>query len=70
MRRVRRGKANLARVQIGDLTAEIPTLSLDRLGLVERQDAVATFKASGTRLVPLDAGTTPRPVEDRLCVPI
>jgi ABC-type sulfate/molybdate transport systems ATPase subunit len=45
--------ANLARVQVGGLTAEITTMSLDRMGLSEGDQAVATFKAAGTRLVPL-----------------
>jgi len=45
--------AALARVQIGGLTAEITTMSLDRLGLSEGDEAVASFKAAGTRLVPL-----------------
>lgn len=45
--------AALARVQVGGLTAEITTMSLDRLGLAEGDEAVASFKAAGTRLVPL-----------------
>jgi molybdate transport system ATP-binding protein len=49
--------ANRARVQVGSLTAEITTVSLDRLGLAEGQAAVLSFKATGTRLVPLDSGS-------------
>ena len=44
-----------ARVQVGPLTAEITTESVDRLALVEGQWAVASFKAVATRLVPLEA---------------
>jgi molybdate transport system ATP-binding protein len=46
--------ANRARVQVGPLTAEITAASAERLGLREGEWAVATFKASGTRLVPLE----------------
>ena len=49
--------ANRARVQVGSLTAEITTVSLDRLGLAEGQAAVLSFKATDTRLVPLDSGS-------------
>jgi molybdate transport system ATP-binding protein len=48
--------ANRARVQVGPLTAEITAASAERLGLGEGEWATATFKASGTRLVPLDPG--------------
>jgi molybdate transport system ATP-binding protein len=44
---------NRVRVRIGTLTAEITTLAASRIGLEEGQPAVATFKATGTRLVPL-----------------
>jgi molybdopterin-binding protein len=44
---------NRVRVRIGALTAEITTLAASRIGLEEGQPAVATFKATGTRLVPL-----------------
>jgi molybdate transport system ATP-binding protein len=44
---------NRVRVRIGPLTAEITTLAASRIGLEEGQPAVATFKATGTRLVPL-----------------
>lgn len=47
--------SNRARVQVATLTAEITTMSLDRMGLAEGDEAVATFKATGTRLVPLDS---------------
>jgi molybdate transport system ATP-binding protein len=49
--------ANRARVQVGPLTAEITAASAERLGLREGEWAVATFKASGTRLVPLGSRT-------------
>jgi molybdate transport system ATP-binding protein len=48
--------ANRARVQVGPLTAEITAASAGRLGLSEGEWATASFKASGTRLVPLDPG--------------
>ena len=48
--------SNLARVQVAGLTAEITTMSLERMGLAEGDEAVATFKATGTRLVPLGRG--------------
>jgi molybdate transport system ATP-binding protein len=47
--------ANRARVRIGPVTAEITTLSADRLALAEGEWAVASFKATGTRLVPMGA---------------
>ena len=48
--------SNRARVQVGGLTAEITTMSLERMGLAEGEEAVVSFKATGTRLVPLDSG--------------
>jgi molybdate transport system ATP-binding protein len=45
---------NRIRVQIGPLTAEITEASAQRLDLREGETAVASFKATGTRLVPLD----------------
>jgi molybdate transport system ATP-binding protein len=45
---------NRVRVQIGPLTAEITEASAQRLDLREGETAVASFKATGTRLVPLD----------------
>jgi molybdate transport system ATP-binding protein len=41
-----------ARVQVGPLVAEVTGASLERLGLSEGDVVVATFKATGTRLVP------------------
>jgi molybdate transport system ATP-binding protein len=45
---------NRARVTIGPLTAEITAASVERLGLRPGTRAVASFKAAGTRLLPLD----------------
>jgi molybdate transport system ATP-binding protein len=42
-----------ARVTIGPITAEITGASVERLGLEEGRPAVATFKATVTKLVPL-----------------
>jgi molybdate transport system ATP-binding protein len=42
---------NRARVRLGPLTAEVTTSSLERLGLEVGSHAVASFKATGTRLV-------------------
>ncbi len=42
---------NRARVTIGPLTAEITVDSLRRLGLADGQQAYASFKATGTRIV-------------------
>ncbi len=47
---------NRVRVAVGPITAEVTALSADRLGLAEGEMAIASFKASGTRLVALDAG--------------
>jgi molybdate transport system ATP-binding protein len=44
---------NRARVQLGPLVAEITTASLERLGCREGDRLVASFKATGTRLVEL-----------------
>ncbi|HEV3407213.1 MAG TPA: ABC transporter ATP-binding protein [Gaiellaceae bacterium] len=44
---------NRARVRVGPLVAEITTASLDRLGCREGDRLVASFKATGTRLVSL-----------------
>jgi molybdate transport system ATP-binding protein len=44
---------NRVRVRIGPLTAEITAASAERMGLHEGETAVASFKATGTRLVPL-----------------
>jgi molybdate transport system ATP-binding protein len=48
---------NRARVTIGPLTAEITVDSLRRLGLKPGQDAYASFKATGTRIVASKGGT-------------
>jgi molybdate transport system ATP-binding protein len=40
------------RVRVGPLVAEVTGASIERLGLSEGDDVVATFKATGTRLVP------------------
>jgi molybdate transport system ATP-binding protein len=42
-----------ARVQVGPLTAEVTTASVERLGLKPGGAVVASFKATGTKLVPL-----------------
>jgi ABC-type sulfate/molybdate transport systems ATPase subunit len=44
---------NRARVSIGGLTAELTAASVERLGLEVGTPAVASFKATGTRLVAL-----------------
>jgi ABC-type sulfate/molybdate transport systems ATPase subunit len=44
---------NRVRVRIGPLTAEVTEASAQRLELARGGSAVATFKATGTRLVPL-----------------
>jgi molybdate transport system ATP-binding protein len=44
---------NRVRVRVGPLTAEITSASAERLGLVEGEPVVASFKATATRLVPL-----------------
>jgi ABC-type sulfate/molybdate transport systems ATPase subunit len=44
---------NRVRVRIGPLTAEVTAASAAKLGLARGGVAVATFKATGTRLVPL-----------------
>jgi molybdate transport system ATP-binding protein len=41
------------RVRVGPVTAEVTTASAERMGFHEGDRAVAVFKASGTRLVPL-----------------
>ncbi|HET7568089.1 MAG TPA: ABC transporter ATP-binding protein [Gaiellaceae bacterium] len=45
--------ANRVRVRIGPVTAEVTAASAERLGLARGGIAYATFKATGTRLVPL-----------------
>jgi molybdate transport system ATP-binding protein len=44
---------NRARVRIGPLTAEVTTQSVERLGLHEGDVVVASFKATGARLLPV-----------------
>ena len=44
---------NRVRVRLGPVTAEVTAASAERLGLREGQPAYASFKATGTRLVPL-----------------
>ena len=44
---------NRVRVRVGPLTAELTTASVERLGLAIGDNVVASFKATGTRLVPL-----------------
>ncbi len=44
---------NRVRVRIGPVTAEVTASSAERLGLAGGGVAYATFKATGTRLVPL-----------------
>jgi molybdopterin-binding protein len=40
-------------VRVGPLTAELTAASVERLALVVGDPVVASFKATGTRLVPL-----------------
>jgi len=44
---------NRVRVRIGPVTAEVTARSVERLGLREGEVVVASFKATGTRLLPL-----------------
>lgn len=46
---------NRARVRVGPVVAEITTASLERLAIGEGDVVTASFKATGTRLVPLGA---------------
>jgi molybdopterin-binding protein len=39
-------------VKVGPVTAEVTEASVDKLGLTAGRRVVATFKATGTRLVP------------------
>ncbi len=50
---------NRVRVRVGPLTAEITRESADRLALREGEVVVASFKATGTRLLPLDSTGEP-----------
>jgi molybdopterin-binding protein len=40
-------------VRIGELTAEVTAASVERLGIAPGVELVASFKAAGTRIVPL-----------------
>jgi molybdate transport system ATP-binding protein len=44
--------AHRVRVQVGPVIAEVTQASVDKLGLVTGARAIASFKATGTRLVP------------------
>jgi molybdopterin-binding protein len=44
---------NRVRVRIGPITAEVTTMSAQKLELARGGSAFASFKATGTRLVPL-----------------
>ena len=44
---------NRVRVRVGPVTAEVTSSSAERLDLARGGVAYATFKATGTRLVPL-----------------
>ncbi len=44
---------NRVRVRVGPITAEVTASSADKLELARGGTAFATFKATGTRLVPL-----------------
>ena len=44
---------NRVRVRVGPLTAEVTAASAERLGLREGETVVASFKATGTRLLPI-----------------
>jgi molybdopterin-binding protein len=39
-------------VRVGPLTAEVTAVSVQRLGLAEGEVVVASFKATGARLLP------------------
>lgn len=45
---------NRARVRVGALTAEVAAASAERLGLARGKRVSATFKATATRLIPLE----------------
>jgi molybdate transport system ATP-binding protein len=52
---------NRVRVRVGPLTAEVTHASMERLGLTRGGTAFASFKATGTRLVPLGARASASP---------
>jgi molybdopterin-binding protein len=45
--------SNRVRVRVGPITAEVTAASAEKLELARGGTAFATFKATGTRLVPL-----------------
>jgi molybdate transport system ATP-binding protein len=47
---------NRVRVRVGPLTAEVTPASVERLGLTRGGTVYASFKATGTRLVPVSPG--------------
>ena len=51
---------NRVRVRVGPITAEVTAASAERLGLAVGARVYATFKATGTRLVPLWTGDSHR----------
>jgi molybdate transport system ATP-binding protein len=61
---------NRARVRVGGLSAEITVASLDRLGLRQGDVAVASFKATATRLVTPAPGTTSGAGGDHTASPV
>ena len=52
---------NRLRVRVGPLVAEVTAASAERLGLRPGERVVASFKATGTRLLPLGSSYEPRP---------
>jgi molybdopterin-binding protein len=44
---------NRVRVRVGELTAEVTAASVERLEIAPGVELVASFKAAGTRIVPL-----------------
>jgi len=52
---------NRVRIRVGPLTAEVTQASMERLGLARGGTAFASFKATGTRLVPLGARASALP---------
>jgi molybdate transport system ATP-binding protein len=51
---------NRVRVRVGPLTAEVTAASAERLELARGGPAFVSFKATGTRLVPLEKGSPSR----------
>ena len=58
---------NRVRVRVGPITAEVTAASAERLGLRAGEEVVATFKAAGTRLVPLASTITADGVRRGAC---